>query len=128
MRAPYSHLAAHRPASTVSPQPEPDPVVAAFAKRLAELREAKKTSDPKWTQGYVAKRLGVRQEAVSKWETAAKEIGFANFARLCDVLQCSADDLLGRSGSPRDDAELVEMIESLQRLVEQLRRWRARSG
>ncbi len=61
-----------------------------FADRLKEARKAKKFS-----QAEVSRRLGVTQQAVGKWETGRSTPDPQTIARLAEILDTTADALLG---------------------------------
>jgi len=48
------------------------------------------------TQAEVARRTALRPCAVSHFETGSRRPSLANFVKLCDALEQSADALLGR--------------------------------
>lgn len=57
------------------------------------LREAILTSH--MTQTEIAKKLGVSQSTVSKYMRLNKFPSIDTFANLCDILDVSADEILG---------------------------------
>lgn len=57
------------------------------------LREAIKTSN--MTQKEIAAKVGISQSTVSKYLNANKYPAIDTFANLCEVLDVSADDILG---------------------------------
>ncbi|MDE5721448.1 MAG: helix-turn-helix domain-containing protein [Clostridia bacterium] len=59
----------------------------------SRLREAIKTSHI--TQYEIAKKLGITQSTVSKYMCMDKFPSLETFANLCEVLDVSADDILG---------------------------------
>ena len=61
--------------------------VAWFAGRLRELREA-----AGWTQEQLAERVGVKREAVARWEAGKREPGWSNVLALAEALgvDCTA--------------------------------------
>ena len=58
-----------------------------FAGRLRELREA-----AGWTQEQLAERVGVKREAVARWEAGRREPGWSNVLALAEALgvDCTA--------------------------------------
>jgi transcriptional regulator with XRE-family HTH domain len=58
-----------------------------FAGRLRELREA-----AGWTQDQLAERVGVKREAVARWEAGKREPGWSNVLALAEALgvDCTA--------------------------------------
>lgn len=54
-------------------------------------------TEKKLTQEELAEKIGVTQMAVSFYERGVRKPTVAVLMRLADVLECSADDLLGRN-------------------------------
>lgn len=46
------------------------------------------------TQAELAKKLGVTQEAVTKWETGRNKPRASTLIKLAEILDCSVDELL----------------------------------
>ena len=61
-----------------------------FADRLKEARKAKK-----YSQAEISRMLGVTQQAVGKWETGRSTPDPQTVARLAEILDTTADALLG---------------------------------
>lgn len=61
-----------------------------FAERLKEARKAKR-----YSQAEVSRLLGVTQQAVGKWETGRSTPDPQTIARLAEILDTTADALLG---------------------------------
>lgn len=72
-----------------------------FAKRLRELRQEKNLS-----QVELGAMLGYGYTAISGYETGRTEPSFADFIRLCEVLDVSSDYILGISDIRRPYAVL----------------------
>lgn len=75
--------------------------------RIRELRQ-----DMGWTQANLADRLGVRYQAVSKYEIGALDLDTDTIRRLCEIFGCTSDYLLGissrrESAVTKPDAELL---------------------
>lgn len=49
------------------------------------------------TQEALAEKLGVERRAVSGWETGSNSPSLDNLVKLCDLLECNVDYLLGAS-------------------------------
>ena len=60
-----------------------------------ELGEAirRRREELKLSQEYVAERLGVSRQAVSKWETGQSEPTAGNLVQLAEVLETTVDTL-----------------------------------
>lgn len=74
--------------------------------RLKELRQQKK-----WQQVKLAEILNTTQQTIARYENGEREPDISTLRRLCDVFNCSADYLLGRS--PLMRMELTPEEESL---------------
>ena len=59
---------------------------------IRRLRESKG-----YSQEYVAEKLGVDQSVYSRWASHPKHLSLDRLERIAEVLECSVDDLLGRS-------------------------------
>ena len=66
-----------------------------FADRLREARKAKP-----YSQTEVSRMLGVTQQAVGKWETGRSTPDPQTVARLAEILDTTADALLGLQQAP----------------------------
>ncbi|MBL8754704.1 MAG: helix-turn-helix transcriptional regulator [Planctomycetes bacterium] len=82
-----------------------------LAARLRELRARRG-----FTQDFVAKRLGVHESAVSRWESGTRFPTGEDLVALADLFEVSTDDLLGRTkqyvalGSALVDMRLLERL------------------
>lgn len=63
-----------------------------FPKRLREIRKEKKL-----TQVALGNMLGCSYATIAGYEAGRKEPSLSTFFRICQVLEVSADDLLGLS-------------------------------
>ena len=61
-----------------------------MGEKLRQLRRKKGLS-----QEAVAKELGISRQAVSKWETDLDQPDLDNLKKICEILEISADELLG---------------------------------
>ena len=66
-----------------------------FADRLRDARKAKR-----YSQTEVSRMLGVTQQAVGKWETGRSTLDPKTVARLAEILDTTADALLGLQQAP----------------------------
>ena len=57
------------------------------------LRDEKKTSP--LTQKQIAEKLGINPSTISKYIRLNKFPSIETFAKLCEILDASADDILG---------------------------------
>lgn len=66
-------------------------------------------------QADLAKEIGCTQATLSGWETGKFEIASNYLIKLCKVLDCTADDILGLNEPVlvNDDPELTEYLEQL---------------
>ena len=60
-----------------------------FNEKLRSLREAKG-----YTQDEIASKLSIARQSVSKWEQGINEPDFDTTKKLCQILDCSLDDLI----------------------------------
>ena len=74
--------------------------------RIRELRQAKG-----WTQDDLAERLNSVRQTVGHYETGFRGIDADTICTLCDIFDCTADYLLGRS--PLMRMELTPEEESI---------------
>ena len=86
-----------------------------FAKRLRELRKEKGVS-----QVQLGELLGYGDTAISSYETGRNEPSYTDLIRICEVLDVSADYILGISDIRRPYAVLdkVELIRLHNRAME----------
>lgn len=68
-----------------------------FAERLRQARKAKR-----YSQSEISKMLGVTQQAVGKWETGRSTPDPQTVARLAEILDTTADALLGLQQVPTE--------------------------
>ena len=71
-----------------------------------ELGEAirRRREELRLSQEYVAERLGVSRQAVSKWETGQSEPTAGNLVQLAEVLEIGLSQLVDPYGSGREAA------------------------
>jgi transcriptional regulator with XRE-family HTH domain len=62
--------------------------------KIRELRESRR-----WTQGRLGKELNCTAMTISRYESEKHEIGSDMICKLCDIFDCTADYLLGRSAT-----------------------------
>lgn len=77
--------------------------------RIRELRLAANMQ-----QADLARAINVQRAAVSHYETGKRQLDPETICALCDLFGCTADYLLGRSGTPlpvisEADAELLRI-------------------
>lgn len=76
--------------------------------RIRELRETRG-----WTQAQLGKRIGVAKTTITGYEREDRQPTPATICALCDLFDCSADYLLGRSNHVKppelsgEDTELL---------------------
>lgn len=78
-----------------------------FGLNLRSLRKAANL-----TQLEVAKRLGITEQAVSRWENNHTEPNMEYCAKLCAILGCTLDDLTGHESQPlsEDEWEIINQF------------------
>lgn len=86
-----------------------------FGERIKASRERKKRFESKWTQEYVATKVGVARTTYTAYENGTKEPTIETINKLADLLEVTTDYLMGRSDTPRpvsDGAKLLlDLIE-----------------
>ena len=75
--------------------------------RIRELRK-----DRGWLQSDIAARLHTTQQSVARYETGERGLDVETILALCEIFDCTADYLLGRSLMPSpelsdEEAELI---------------------
>ncbi len=75
--------------------------------RIKALREA-----AKMTQAQLGQKIKVGNTAISMYESGSRQLDPDTICQLCDLFDCTADYLLGRSSSPDvvisdDDASVL---------------------
>lgn len=56
--------------------------------RLKELRKKEG-----YLQGFVAEKIGVRQQSLSDWENGKVEMKYSHAKKLAELYRCSMEDL-----------------------------------
>ena len=79
-----------------------------FHLRLKECREKRKDVDSKWTQLYVAEKIGVARVTYTGYENGTKQPPLDTINKLADFFEVTTDYLLGRSDDPRKTADEEE--------------------
>lgn len=74
--------------------------MAEFHQRLKEVREKTKRRNPKWTQGFVADKIGVARSTYTAYENGTKLPPLGTVNTLADLFEVTTDYLLGRSETP----------------------------
>lgn len=86
-------------------------VMNVFSERLKACREKKKNSNPIWTQGYTADKVGVARTTYTAYENGTKTPPLDTVNLIADLFEVSTDYLLGRTDNPgisqvdKDEAE-----------------------
>lgn len=50
-----------------------------------------------WRQEDLAKKMNTNRQTIARYETEERGLSVATIIRLCDIFECTADYLLGRS-------------------------------
>lgn len=66
-----------------------------FSERLKTIRKERGL-----TQADLAKLIGIKKAAITRWESGSREPNFTRLVELCDALDVSSDYLLGRTETP----------------------------
>lgn|SRR5690625_466787 len=88
-----------------------------LAYKLKKLRENLKEVNGKWTQGYVAKNIGVARVTYTAYENGTKTPPPDMIKKLANLYDVSTDYLLGNSNNDDviDDPEFEEFIQNVRR-------------
>lgn len=76
-----------------------------FAERLKTLRK-----QVKLTQGHIAEKLNISQQAYASWERGVKKPTQDNLVKIAQVLNVSVDYLVGNSEEKSDDLDNIELL------------------
>lgn len=87
----------------------------AFAKRLKSYREKLKQKDSKWTQKYVADKIGVARVTYTAYENGTKMPPFDTINNIAELFEVSTDYLMGRTDNPVGKDEEGEDLETLKK-------------
>lgn len=73
-----------------------------------------------WTQQDLAERLNTTRQSVARYESGDRNIEIPIILKLCEIFECSADYLLGRSDlqDPQLTADEAALIQSYRALSE----------
>lgn len=72
-----------------------------FPKRLKEYRESLKEEDGKWTQKYVANKIGVARVTYTAYENGTKMPPFDTINSIANLFDIKTDYLMGRTDNPK---------------------------
>ena len=76
-----------------------------FAECLKTLRK-----QVKLTQGHIAEKLNISQQAYASWERGVKKPTQENLVKIAQVLNVSVDYLVGNSGEKSDELDNIELL------------------
>ncbi|WP_068672319.1 helix-turn-helix domain-containing protein [Oceanobacillus sp. Castelsardo] len=82
-----------------------------FAKRLKTYREKLKKEDSKWTQKYVADKIGLARVTYTAYENGTKMPPFDTINRIAELFDIKTDYLMGRTDNPKRKTTLSEKDE-----------------
>lgn len=91
----------------------------------ARLREARLAKNPVITGEALGNQVGAKKANVSQWETGKHMPDLETLSAICDVLDCSADRLLGREEHGLSAAAVAEAKAFDVLSQEDRRKWRA---
>jgi len=77
--------------------------------RIRDLREASG-----WTQAQLGKKIGAARNSISLYEAEKRQLDPALICAFCDIFDCTADYLLGRSDSrfPTNTPQQTAMLDA----------------
>lgn len=89
-----------------------------FSKRLKDYREKLKSKNSKWTQKYVADKIGVARVTYTAYENATKMPPFDTINSIAELFDVKTDYLMGRTDNPSsstkdDNQDSLEQINQL---------------
>lgn len=92
-----------------------------LGKRLKNLREQKKKENSKYTQGYLANKIGVARSTYTAYENGTKQPPLETVNRLADLFDVTTDYLQGRteiqrqlpSLTDKDEKDIAKKLESI---------------
>lgn len=96
---------------------QPKELAAAMGRRIVQLRKRRK-----WSQGELAKRLGITRERVGNWERGDHAPPLEALAALGEILRVSLDELVsgkrkGRWLSEEERKRVVGLLAELSELL-----------
>lgn len=71
-----------------------------FSRRLKSCREKKKAENPRWTQRYVAEKIGMARTTYTAYENGTKMPPLDTINNIAILLDVSNDYLMGRTNTP----------------------------
>ncbi|MEN2466721.1 helix-turn-helix transcriptional regulator [Ornithinibacillus sp. JPR2-1] len=74
-----------------------------FGSRLRSYREKLKETNKKWTQQYVAEKIGVARVTYTAYENGTKMPPFDTINRIAEVFDVSTDYLMGRTDNTKKE-------------------------
>src|SRR5690625_2857048 len=77
-----------------------------FARRLKDCREKKKSENPRWTQRYVAEKIGMARTTYTAYENGTKMPPPDTINNIAILLDVSNDYLMGRTDIANSHKEL----------------------
>ena len=69
--------------------------------------------EKQWTQGQVAKRIGVTPSIISAYETGIRQPSYESLIRLAYLYNVSSDYLLGITGKRNRDEQYLVSLDGL---------------
>lgn len=88
----------------------------AFPIRLKKLREGMKKKDPRWTQGFVADKVGVARTTYTAYESGSKTPSLETVSNLADIFEVTTDYLIGKSDKQEASSNL-SLAEKIMKLA-----------
>ncbi len=93
-----------------------------LGKRIKQLRESKKQTDSKYTQGYIANLIGVARTTYTAYENGTKQPSLETVNKIADVFSVSTDFLQGRTNNPtqlghaeKDEKDIAKRMEEIKK-------------
>lgn len=87
-----------------------------FSDRLKQYREKLKKDNSKWTQKYVADKIGVARVTYTAYENSTKMPPFDTINSIAELFDIKTDYLMGRTDNPKEatDDGIKELLDDPQ--------------
>lgn len=96
-------------------------LMSTFSKRLKNYREKLKSKDSKWTQKYVASKIGVARVTYTAYENGTKMPPFDTINLIADLFEIKTDYLMGRTDDPnRSKVNEYDSLAEIKKIVDDL--------
>lgn len=92
-----------------------------LGKRLKKRREDLKKNNPKWTQEFVASKIGVARVTYTAYENGSKMPPFDTINNIADLFNVKTDYLMGRTNNPsRFQEDEYDSLAEMRKIIDDL--------